>query len=86
MTLNLQPTARTRRISRTKKSDALRVLGNLSGLIGGFFILGAAGASDLNLISFGDIVLRMVLGTSLLLLWRVISFVAAELEKEAHRR
>ena len=76
------PHAKNRRL----QADLLRFAANLSGLFGVFFILFTAGASDAGMLEFSDLILRIILGASMVLLWRALTFFAAELERIHDRR
>lgn len=62
--------------SRLKKAviSLLKVLSIASGFCGAFWILGTAGKSDLNLISFNQIIFRCLQGLSLCGISYILSF------------
>lgn len=81
MTSDLTLRKKTRGPVRTSRIDLLRIAANLAGLFGAFLILFAAGSSDAGLLSVPELILRLVLGFSLLLFWRALHFFADELSR-----
>lgn len=70
---------------KTSRVDALRLAANLSGLSGALLLLLTAGSSDAGALTLSDLVVRMTLGISLVLLWRALSFFAEELERARNK-
>ena len=80
-----QLSVKQHRSTTSLRVDLLRLVANLAGLFGAFFILLSAGSSDAGLLSVGELVGRITLGAALLLLWRTLSFFAGELDRKRRR-